>query len=300
MRWGGRHSAWHTCGMQPPSGGLACRASLTCRRYARRRCRRLELLAQRPGQLVAELREVLLRPAAARPRSALGVDASAAPRASSAAMSRPADVERAAAPARAPIGVSTASASPSQRRKIHASTRLFSPKPGHRNLPVVVLAEPVDVEDPRQLGGVAARADLEPVARSSRPCCSRRTAASRTGRSAAGRPRPAAAAVVSELIVAPEEDAVLPVEGLVHERHDRRAAAAEQERVDRHAGRVLPLGGDRRVLRGGRREAGVGMRGRRLGVGRPVVAVPVDQRGRAAPRSCPPTRCRRRRSARSW
>ncbi len=34
-----------------------------------------------------------------------------------------------------PIGVSTASAVPSQRRKTQASTRLFSPKPGQRNFP---------------------------------------------------------------------------------------------------------------------------------------------------------------------
>src|SRR5439155_19833812 len=34
-----------------------------------------------------------------------------------------------------PIGVSLASASPSQRRNTHSSTREFSPKPGHRNFP---------------------------------------------------------------------------------------------------------------------------------------------------------------------
>ena len=55
---------------------------------------------------------------------------------------------------------------------------------------------------------------------------------------------------------------MLPVERLAHERHDGRAAAAEEERVDRHARRVLPLRRDRRALRGRRREAGVGVRGR--------------------------------------
>ena len=59
---------------------------------------------------------------------------------------------------------------------------------------------------------------------------------------------------------------MLPVAGLVHERHDRRAAAAEHDRRDRHAGRVLPLGGDRRALGGGHGEAGVGMGGRRVGL----------------------------------
>ena len=34
-----------------------------------------------------------------------------------------------------PIGVSTASAWPSMRSTIHLSTRLFSPKPGHRKPP---------------------------------------------------------------------------------------------------------------------------------------------------------------------
>ena len=34
-----------------------------------------------------------------------------------------------------PIGVSTVSPSPAQRRKTHSSTRLFSPKPGQMNLP---------------------------------------------------------------------------------------------------------------------------------------------------------------------
>ena len=33
------------------------------------------------------------------------------------------------------MGVSTASASPAQRFRIHSSTRMFCPKPGHTNLP---------------------------------------------------------------------------------------------------------------------------------------------------------------------
>ena len=57
---------------------------------------------------------------------------------------------------------------------------------------------------------------------------------------------------------------MLPVEGLVHQRDDGRAAATEQDRLDRHARGILPFGGDRRALRGGRREAGVRMGGRRL------------------------------------
>ncbi len=34
-----------------------------------------------------------------------------------------------------PTGVSTAAAVPSIRSTAHFSTRMFSPKPGHRNLP---------------------------------------------------------------------------------------------------------------------------------------------------------------------
>ena len=61
-----------------------------------------------------------------------------------------------------------------------------------------------------------------------------------------------------------EEDALLPVEGLGHERHVRGATATEEDRRDRHAGGVLPLGGDGRALVGRRREAGVGVGGRRV------------------------------------
>ena len=59
---------------------------------------------------------------------------------------------------------------------------------GPQELAVGVLAEPVDVEDLRQLGarpGGRSRASGS----SSRPCCSRRTAAWRTGRGAGCRPR---------------------------------------------------------------------------------------------------------------
>ena len=40
-----------------------------------------------------------------------------------------------------------------------------------------------------------------------------------------------------------QEGTVLPVERLGHERHVGGATAAEEDRRDRHAGRVLPLGG---------------------------------------------------------
>ena len=54
---------------------------------------------------------------------------------SAASIVQPVGVERLRRSARSPIGVSTASAAPSQRRKTHSSTRAFSPKPGHRKRP---------------------------------------------------------------------------------------------------------------------------------------------------------------------
>ncbi len=73
-----------------------------------------------------------------------------------------------------------------------------------------------------------------------------------------------------------EEHTVPPVEGLADERHDGGAAAAEEEGIDRHSGRVLPLAGDRGRLLRRDREAGVRVSGWVLGVGGPVVPVPVD------------------------
>ena len=54
-----------------------------------------------------------------------------------------------------PAGVSTASALPSQRRKIQASTRLFSPKPGHRNLPSASLRNQLTLKSFGSFDGVA-------------------------------------------------------------------------------------------------------------------------------------------------
>ena len=73
---------------------------------------------------------------------------------------------------------------------------------------------------------------------------------------------------------------MLPVEGLGDERDVGGPAAAEEDRVDGHALRVLPVGCDRGALPGGGGEAGIGVRGG-LARGRcPVVALPVDEVGR--------------------
>ncbi len=171
-------------------------------------------------------------------------------------------------------------------------------EPGPEELPVLVLAEPVDVEDLRQLRAVAP-AELQPV----REVVGHVVAAE-------GQHRERVEAQLADLAGRgrgrlrahrrAEEHRVLPVERLAHQRDDARAAAAEQERVDRHALRVLPLGGDRRTLVGRDREAGIrdGPRARR----RPASSrCPSSRRGGpAARRSSPPTRRRRRRSSRSW
>ena len=78
----------------------------------------------------------------------------------SAEISRPSVSSSSLGAGTSPIGVSTVSPSPSQRRKIHSRTRLFSPKPGPDEAAVVVLAEPVDEEDPRQLLRRRARAPI--------------------------------------------------------------------------------------------------------------------------------------------
>ncbi|CUK23122.1 Uncharacterised protein [Achromobacter sp. 2789STDY5608615] len=88
-------------------------------------------------------------------------------------------------------------------------------------------------------------------------------------------------------------DAFDPAAGLGHQRHGGGAAAAEDEGVDHHALRVLPLGVDRRALRRRGGETRVGMGGLATGLagdGRgPVLALPVDQvRGRRVGHAFPP------------
>ena len=74
-----------------------------------------------------------------------------------------------------------------------------------------------------------------------------------------------------------EEHAVFPAAGFVDQRNDGLAAAAEEERADRNAFRIFPFGSDDGALRRRRREAGVLMGGDSLGRGRPRLALPVDQ-----------------------
>ena len=160
-----------------------------------------------------------------------------------------------------------------------SSTRLFSPKPGHRNEPSSPLRNQLTQNSFGQLVGVGGLADVEPVGHVvAGVVAHERQHGERVEADLADR-----AGRGGGLLRAhdrAEERAVLPVERLGDERDVGGPAAAEQDRRDRHAGRVLPLRSDRRALLGRSGEAGVGVGGRGAGLGRPVVALPVDQVGR--------------------
>ena len=131
-----------------------------------------------------------------------------------------------------------------------------------QELAVLVLAEPVDPEELGQLVGVGGLADRRASGRSSRPCCSRRTAAWRTGRGAARRRcRRRRRSSPSDMIEprntpCSQSKASVTSGTLVARRPPKRMAE-----IGTPVG-VLPLGGDRRALRGRGGEAGVGVGGR--------------------------------------
>src|SRR5690606_25912832 len=81
---------------------------------------------------------------------------------------------------------------------------------------------------------------------------------------------------------------VSPVERLEHERHDAHPPAAENDRIDRHALRVLELRTEAGALGDGRGEAAVRMRRRSLAGGRPVTTAPVDAMVRRPGQPLPP------------
>mmetsp|Transcript_878 Transcript_878/g.2015 ORF Transcript_878/g.2015 Transcript_878/m.2015 type:complete len:634 (+) Transcript_878:965-2866(+) len=154
---------------------------------------------------------------------------------------------------------------------------------------VRALAEPVDAVDGRQLGPCPFRsclqlgAQVQPVLEIVGHVVAhegqhRERVAAHHALLAGGRGRGLAAHGGGHV------DAFHPVAGLGHQRHGGGAAAAEDEGVDLHAGRVVPGGVQRRVVGGGHREAGVRVGGLGAGglgdLGCPVLALPVDQVGR--------------------
>ena len=161
---------------------------------------------------------------------------------------------------------------------------------GPEELAVVALAEPVHAVD---RAGATPRRCARPCSasgRSSRPCCSRRTAASRTGRGAARRARRRRRRSSPSPWWRRRARRAASRVRLEHQRHGGGAPAAEEERRDRHALRVLPLGRDRRALRRrARRSASSGARPGVVGLGRPRLALPVGEvRGRLVGEVLPP------------
>ena len=142
----------------------------------------------------------------------------------------------------------------------------------------LVLAEPVDEVDARQLGRIAVAADLQPV----RIVVAHVVAAE-------GQHRERVAAQLAHLVlrrrrafggdVGGEEHPVLPVKRFGHQRHRRRAAPAEQDGRDRHALRIFPLRRDDRALARRHGEARIGVRRRIARRRRPLPAAPVGQTG---------------------
>jgi hypothetical protein len=134
-------------------------------------------------------------------------------------------------------GVSWPPTRPRARSTIHLSTRMFSPKPGQRNLPSLSLRNQFTK---KIFGGfVMLRLHREPVLEVVAHVVA-----------AEGQHRERVAAHDADLARGrggglrahrgAEEDPVRPVEGLDHQGHGGGAAAAEDDRRDRHALRVVP------------------------------------------------------------
>ena len=152
-------------------------------------------------------------------------------------------------------------------------------------LAVLVLAEPVDAEDRRQLESLVS-AGLDPVTpvgghvvaderqHGERVAADRGLANGGCGRFRAHRRG--------------HEHAVVPAKRLIDQREGLRQATTEQERRDRHAGRIFPRRIDRRALAGRSGEAGVRVGTGGAGLRRPVVTLPVDAVCRRRAHAFPP------------
>jgi hypothetical protein len=98
-----------------------------------------------------------------------------------------AEIEIVRAPRQPPIGDSVRRRFPSQRSMIHFSTRMFSPKPGHRNFPSAPLRNQFTLKNQRRIGERVCR--YRASAGNNRRCCIRRRAASPSDRAALAQPR---------------------------------------------------------------------------------------------------------------
>ena len=187
-----------------------------------------------------------------------------------------------------PIGVSTVSPSPSQRRKTHSSTRLFSPKPGHRNLPSSSLRNQL-TKKIRGIWSRVALAHLEPVLevvghvvaaeRQHRHRVEAQLADLAGGRG--GRLRRHRRA--EERRRAPSRRPRSPAASTVARRPPNRKASIGTPAGSSHSGAIdghWPAGVVKRAF---------GCAAGSVRLGRPVVALPVDRvRGRLAGHALPP------------
>src|SRR5207245_6770832 len=121
--------------------------------------------------------------------------------------------------------------------------------PRPQELVIFVLPEPVDIVNLRQLGWIGMPADLEPVRKVITHVV---TAEGEHGHGIAteladfARRRGRGLAAGGRA----EESAVLPVESFDDQRDNAPAPAAEKDRVDGYALRILPLRSDNRALPG--------------------------------------------------
>ena len=245
------------------------------------------------GSFVAELGEVLadLRD---RRSPAVAIDREQGRRDRRRSMSRP-SVSIAAGVGRRPIGVSIASAvavDPLEHPLEHAAVLA---EPGPQEPAVLVATEPVDEEDLRAACPGRSPCRSSASGRSSRRSCSRRTAASPSGRSAARPLVPSAAAVFSDAMIDPrntpcsQSNASVTNGTVVRRRPPNRIAEIGTPFGSSHSAR------DRRALRCRGREAGVRVGGRACRTRGSTGCRASRWRGPGACRSCLPTRRRRRR-----
>ena len=163
---------------------------------------------------------------------------------------------------------------------------------GPDEVALVVGAEPVDVEDRQDLGalGLQPLAQVEPVLEVVAHVVA---AEGQHGERIAAHHALFAAGGCGGLRAhgGGQVDAFGPAADLGDQRDGVGAAAAEDEGIQRHAGRIIPGRIDSRVVGGGHGEArvGVGCLAAVLAVGRgPVVALPVDQVCRRLAQAFPP------------
>ena len=182
---------WTGAGPEPQRGGSGPEAELE----------RLQLVAHRGGQRVADLVEPLLD------QRDLGLPLLEVDGQRGVDVGRvgvqPVQVELVGRPARGRSRSRSRPRCPPGARSSTSAPGCSRRSPGHRKPLVLAAAEPVDVEDPRQLGRRPRPCPRRSSAGSSRRRCSRGRAAWPSGRGARCRPCPAAAAVVSLDSVAP-------------------------------------------------------------------------------------------------